>query len=256
LIFSLPTSSYVFGSDSSSDSDSESISFAALGDWGCSVKSTEIANMINEINPDLVLGLGDYVFDNNKSCFFDMIEPFADKMKIAFGKHDVDSPSVFQDHIDRFGLKSQYYSYDYGEIHFTVLSSEIPFRIGSPQYDFARADLERASKDPQIDWLVVYYHRPAYTSASFDVQKAKAIRETYHQMFDAYGVDLVLQAHNHYYERTYPLVFNPFNSSSPLVSDFERTQYKDPKGRIFLTIGTGGGDFHEPNYHNEYFMNT
>lgn len=81
-------------------------------------------------------------------------------------------------------------------------------------------------------------------------------KETFHPMFDAYGIDLVLQSHNHYYQRTYPLVFNAFNSSSPLVSDFERTQYKDLKGRIFLTVGTGGGDFHEPKYQNEYFVNT
>lgn len=52
------------------------------------------------------------------------------------------------------------------------------------------------------------------------------------------------------------MVFNAFNSSSPLVSDFERTQYKDLKGRIFLTVGTGGGDFHVPKYQNEYFVNT
>jgi hypothetical protein len=87
-------SSHVFGSTDSS-SDCESITFAALGDWGCSEETTEMANMIEEIDPDLVLGLGDYVFDNNTSCYFDMIERFADKIKIAFGKHDVDSQSVF-----------------------------------------------------------------------------------------------------------------------------------------------------------------
>jgi hypothetical protein len=94
LIFFLPPSSHVFGSTDSS-SDCESITFAALGDWVCSEETTEMANMIEEIDPDLVLGLGDYVFDNNTSCYFDMIERFADKIKIAFGKHDVDSQSVF-----------------------------------------------------------------------------------------------------------------------------------------------------------------
>ncbi len=41
-----------------------------------------------------------------------------------------------------------------------------------------------------------------------------------------------------------------------MVSDFERTKYKDLEGRIFLTVGTGGGDFHEPKYQNEYCVNT
>lgn len=52
------------------------------------------------------------------------------------------------------------------------------------------------------------------------------------------------------------MVFNPFNSSSPLVNDAEQAEYKDPKGRIFLTVGTGGGDFHEPRIQSEYFVKT
>ena len=239
-----------------SASSKESVTFAALGDWGCSGYSSQITKMVEKVNPNLVLGLGDYVFDNNTSCFFDMIEPVAHKMKIAFGKHDVNSPSVFQDYMKHFGLRSQYYSYDFENVHFTVISTEIPFRMGYPQYDFVKADLERASKDSKIDWLVVYFHRPVYTSASFDVQKAEAIRETYHPLFDAYNVDLVLQAHNHYYQRTYPLTFNPSNESNPFVIDSEYSRYEDPNGTIFLTVGTGGGDLHHPKFHNNYVVNT
>jgi hypothetical protein len=183
----------------------------ALGDWGCSPTNLRVVRMIEEINPDLVLGLGDYVFDSNTSCFFDMIKPFDDKMKIAFGNHDVTFPSVLKEYIEHFNLKRQYYSYEYQNIHFTVISTEIPFKKDSPQYDFVDRDLTKASKDPNVDWLIVYFHKPAYTTASYDTRKAASLRDTYHPLFDTYGVDLVLQAHNHKYERTYPLTYNPFN---------------------------------------------
>ncbi len=75
-----------------------------------------------------------------------MIEPFADKMKIAFGKHDVDSSSVFQAYIDGFGLKISITQTIMGRFILPVLSSVIPFRIGSPQYDFARADLKSVER--------------------------------------------------------------------------------------------------------------
>jgi hypothetical protein len=56
----------------------------------------------------------------------------------------------------------------------------------------------------------------------------------------------VLQAHNHNYQRSYPIKFNPTNSSSPIISDLKASNYKDPDGQIFATVGTGGvNQFHE-----------
>ncbi len=232
--------------------EDQKFSIVALGDWGCSDKTKRVVDVMKKLDPDLVLGLGDYVFDNKTSCFFDMIQPFETKMKIAFGKHDLRNESVFQDYLDHFNIKSQYYSYNFRNMHFTVISTEIPFRIGYPQYDFVKDDLDGASKDPSVDWIVVYFHRPAYTSAAFDVKKAESIRDTYHPLFDAYGVDLVLQAHNHYYERTYPIMYNPFNSSSPVVIKSDSNEFDDQNGPIFLTIGTGGGDLHKYRFASGY----
>ena len=43
------------------------------------------------------------------------------------------------------------------------------------------------------------------------------MREKYQPIFDKYGVDLVIQGHNHLYDRTLPLQFNPNNISNPIV---------------------------------------
>lgn len=50
------------------------------------------------------------------------------------------------------------------------------------------------------DWIVVSMHRGVYGASRF--KKA----EDWTKLFDEYGVDLVLQGHNHSYSRSYPLV--------------------------------------------------
>ena len=49
-------------------------------------------------------------------------------------------------------------------------------------------------------------------------------------LFDKFGVDLVLQGHNHIYERTASLKFD---------------SVLDPNGQVYATVGTGGFS-HEP----------
>ena len=59
-------------------------------------------------------------------------------------------------------------------------------------------------------------------------------------------MDLVLQAHNHNYQRTYPISFNSAgDSSNPIVSNQVTTGYNgDTKGAIFAVVGTGGESFY------------
>ena len=76
------------------------------------------------------------------------------------------------------------------------------------------------------------------------VQEAVTLRDTYHPLFDQYGVDLVLQGHVHNYQRTYPLKYNPSSHSSPIKTSTSTSSYTDPQGEIFATVGTGGINFH------------
>jgi len=71
------------------------------------------------------------------------------------------------------------------------------------------------------------------------------LRDAYHPLFDKYGVDLVLQAHNHNYQRTYPLRYNPDRPSTPEIDNTSTTDYSNRyRGPIFITAGTAGQDLY------------
>jgi hypothetical protein len=213
--------------------------FAAAGDWGCNPKSPQTVNNIIKRSPELVLGLGDYSYQPTADCWFKVIDPIYSLTKIAFGNHDVISSGLTNEYLNHFGLEKQYYSFDYQNIHFLVVSSEIPYNVGSAQYKFVENDLASAASNSSINWIVAFHHRMEYTSKSRHTSEP-GLRQALHPLFDKYGVDLVLQGHNHSYERTYPIQYNSASPSSPIMTDNSTSTYDDPKGVIYVTVGTGG----------------
>ena len=211
--------------------------FAAAGDWGCTDDTTDTVNNIVDKNPELVLGLGDYSYDEDPAdCWLKKVKSINDKMKIAIGNHDMERLNIYTNH---FGLREQYYSFNYYNVHLVALSTELTYKPFSSQYEFVENDLSRAASDPNIDWIVVYFHKQMYASPS-NHDDYPTLRSTYHPLFYKYGVDLVLQAHNHNYERTYPIKFNSNSPFNPTVTTTNTNTYTDPDGQIFATIGTGG----------------
>jgi hypothetical protein len=211
--------------------------FAAAGDWGCTDDTTDTVNNIIDKNPELVLGLGDYSYDEDHAdCWLKKVKSINDKMKIAIGNHDMEKLNIYTNH---FGLREQYYSFNYNNVHLVALSTEIAYKPFSSQYEFIENDLSRAASDPNIDWIVVYFHKQMYTSPS-NHDDYPTLRSTYHPLFNEYGVDLVLQAHNHNYERTFPIKYNSNSPSNPIATTTNTDTYIDPDGQIFATIGTGG----------------
>jgi hypothetical protein len=218
-----------------SDKKDKSIfNIAAVGDWDCTGETEDTVDNIIDQDPELVLALGDFSYNGDADCWFEIIEPIADKTKIVLGNHEDE-----EDYMDFFGLKEQYYSFNYKNMHFLALSTETDYDDDSEQYQFAIRDLEKYSKDPFIDWIIVFYHRHIYGSGS--LEEDTDFREIYHPLFDKYKVDLALQGHLHVYERTYPITFNNEDDDEPIVQDNNPTHiYKNPKAPIFLTVGTGG----------------
>jgi hypothetical protein len=217
--------------------------FAAVGDWGCKSQTTDTVNNILHKNPELILGLGDYdYYGINADCWLERVQPINDKMKIAIGNHEVEMESKLTQYIEHFNLTNQYYSFDYQNVHFIVMSDYVSWEIGSEQYRFVQNDLA----DPNIDWIMVTHHENAYTSTrnyivqdndNYDFEPWK---ETYHPLFEQYNVDLVLQGHHHSYQRSYPIKYNSDTSSNPIITDRNTNTYTNPEGQIFLTVGTGG----------------
>ncbi|HEX6294648.1 MAG TPA: metallophosphoesterase, partial [Nitrososphaeraceae archaeon] len=197
---------------------------------------------------EIVLALGDLSYSKSAQCWFDIINPIADKTKIVFGNHETDSTKKLKDYMEFFGLEKQYYSFNHGNVHFTAISTELPYEEGSEQYEFVDNDLSKVSSDPNIDWNVVFFHNLAYTSPA-DIGKGnraeKEFREAYHPLFDKYNVDIVLQAHNHNYQRSYPIIFNNDEPKEPIITDNSNSDnFHDPEGQIFVTAGTGGAEIY------------
>ena len=226
--------------DESENNKGKSIfNIVAVGDWDCTSETEDTVDNIIKQDPEFVLALGDLSYDGKAKCWLELIEPIAEKTKIVIGNHEVDSSKLLKDYMNYFGLENQYYSFNQKNVHFLALSTETDFDEESEQYAFAKQDLEKYSKDPFIDWIIVFYHRYIYGSGS-GLPEETDFRETYHPLFDKYKVDLALQGHLHVYERTYPITFNNEDEDEPIVQDNNPNLYKNPKGTIFLTVGTGG----------------
>jgi hypothetical protein len=219
--------------------------FVAAGDYGCSKNTKNTINNMLDKKPELVLPLGDLSVDNTATCWLDLVSPFDDRLQITFGYHDVkNGESKLNQYKEAFGLNNLYYSFDYRHVHFIVMSTLSDFTITSDQYKFIEKDLQDASANENIDWIVVTNYGPFYTSPSAHPAK-NDIRNIYHPLFDKYGVDLVLQGHNHNYQRTYPVTFNPNKGSEPIVTNQFTTGYQGNKdGIIYAIVGTAGEGFH------------
>ncbi|MGB8159631.1 MAG: discoidin domain-containing protein, partial [Nitrososphaeraceae archaeon] len=225
------------------------LNIAAAGDWGCSSQAQSTLDNIVQKTPEVVLALGDLSYKDTPDCWLKLISPIKTITKFSMGNHEEDegSPSSLPtSYLEKFGLGTSYYSFNYRNIHFLMLNSEIAFNSNSPQYSFAKNDLAIASTDAAIKWIIVGFHTPMYTSPSKHPPNVP-FRDTYHPLFDKYDVDLVLQAHNHNYQRSNPMTFNDAKSSEPLISSSQKNDYKVPAGEIYLVVGTAGRSLYSLN---------
>mgnify|MGYP001289204800 FL=1 len=227
----------------------QEFSFVAAGDFGCGDEPNRTIDGMIKKNPELVIVLGDLSYNKSSACWLNSITPLENnsRVKIAFGEHDIDRKFIrYNSYMNHFNLTKPYYSFNYQNVHFLALAtaknSMIPYRNGSEQYNFVQEDLKNAHNNESIDWIIVYTFRPLYSSVT-EHYGDDVLPKTFHTLFDKYGVDVVLQAHNHNYQRTFPLIYNEssfFPQYHPIIADKDTSEYKDPNGTLFLTVGTGG----------------
>lgn len=122
-----------------------------------------------------------------------------------------------------------YYSFDYNNVHFISLNSELGSLtpawdyIGAwsgdvenlPMGSWLRQDLAANTKE----WTIAYWHQCPYSKGSHDTDDAwefyiKAMRENITPILEEFGVDLVVCGHSHVYERSYLIEGHTGNSSS------------------------------------------
>lgn len=222
--------------------------FVAAGDWGCGHEALHTFSMMKSMEPELYLGLGDYSYEKSIDCWLNIVKSVGNAFKIALGNHDTGG-ELLQDYMDEFRLDKPYYSFNYRNAHFIALSTELNMPDEAEQLKFVKKDLLRTKTNENIDWIIIFFHKPFYSAGD---SKITDMRRNYHPLFQNFGVDLVIQGHLHNYQRTYPLLYNDDRNSKPIVSDKEQSYYHDPSGIIFVIAGTGGKSLNSVN--NEPYL--
>ncbi|MGK0190268.1 MAG: hypothetical protein ACI9R3_006091 [Verrucomicrobiales bacterium] len=151
-----------------------------------------------------------------------------------------------------------YYSFDYGNIHFICLSSQdtnLSGNAGSAMYTWLNADLV-ATAQP---WIVAFFHHPPYTKGSHDSDntadssgRMTDMREIALPILESGGVDLVLAGHSHSYERSKFInghygTSGTFNANTHVVQSGDgdpsgNGAYLKPglDGAVYITAGSSG----------------
>ena len=201
---------------------------AAVGDIALTKNSLETLQSLNSIDPEIILFLGDlsYTTYNEWIEFTNFLEK--EKIFITIGYDDLEYQ---EEYLAYYDIENVFYSFDFENVHFVTISVEQSYSKGSEQYNFLKSDLANTDLDENIDWIVFWLHKPLYFSNSPNGNTDLIVL---HKLLDQYDVDLVLQADFHVYERSKPI------TSDGIIMDHSKCSYIDPKGQIFVTVGTGG----------------
>ena len=201
---------------------------AAVGDIALTKNSLDTLQSLNSVDPEIILFLGDlsYTTADEWIEFTNFLEK--EKTFVTLGDDDLLYEEEF---LEYYNLENLFYSFDFENVHFVTVSTEKPYSKESKQYDFLRNDLANASLDENIDWIIFWLHKPLYTGYWPNGHTDLIVL---HELLEQYDVDLVLQGNVHAYERSKPM------TSDGIVMDHSKCSYTDPKGQIFVTVGTGG----------------
>jgi predicted phosphodiesterase len=228
--------------------------FGAAGDWGCNSNTQKtVSNIRSHNSPEKVLALGDYSYQSTATCWLNIIDAIKSRTRINIGNHEDDSNEGFSQYMSAFNLPTTYQAFTYGNVRVIIMDTDhFSYSVGSNQYNFVISQLQQASQNSAIKWIIISLHKQMYTSpntcgassCSNTASDATNLRNIYHGKFDQYGVDVVLNGHLHNYQRTFPIKYDSGSPSSPTRTSTATTEYNDPTGEIFVTVGTGGVNIH------------
>ncbi len=226
----------------------EPFRFLAFGDLGrATPEQIEVAARIDSLNADLAILTGDIIYEagepqNFTPQYFDIYAPTIARTPFysCLGNHDVGTLNG-QPYLDAFYFPSnnpagteRYYSFDYSNAHF--VSIEVTIENAAPSAAMrAWLDADLAATDKH--WKFVFFHVPMYSNVGSHGDDP-TIAASLGPIFDARGVDVVFQGHNHFYTRTYPI------QGGSVVNATQEPNYLNPSGPIYVVTGGAGRFLH------------
>jgi hypothetical protein len=181
--------------------------FGVLGDFGTGDRTQyELGRQMFEVHKrfkyELVVMVGDNLYGSErpqdfKKKFEDPYKPLLDagvKFYAALGNHD----SREQRYYKLFNMDGKlYYTFNpKPEVRFFALESTYP----DPEQI---AWFEKELSSSTSEWRIPFFHHPIYSSGERHGSDVR-LRQTLEPMFLKNNVTVVLQGHDHFYERTKP----------------------------------------------------
>ncbi|GAA3410766.1 discoidin domain-containing protein [Streptosporangium vulgare] len=212
----------------------ETFVVAAAGDIAaqCTASSSSCAHpktaaQVQAMNPEFVITMGDNQYDDARlSDFKNYYDKtwgrFKSKTRPVAGNHETYDPAgTYAGYKGYFGSLATpqgktYYSYDRGNWHFIALDSN--YFDQAAQINWLKADLAANTRG----CIAAYWHHPLFSSGEHGNDPVS--RPVWKILYDA-RADLVLNGHDHHYER-----FAPQNPDAQA----------DPGGIVEILGGMGG----------------
>jgi acid phosphatase type 7 len=196
------------------------------------------AKLLGHMPDATIVTLGDNAYEAGTAAnFADCYDPswgrFKKRTHPAAGNHEYHTPDA-SGYYDYFGAAAGnpdegYYSYDLETWHVIVLNSNCSevggCSVGSPQEKWLEADLATHSNKCTL----AYFHHPRFSSGS-EHGNATYMKPVWKALYAA-NADVVLSAHEHFYERFAPQ--DPGGEADP------------ERGIREFVVGTGGAPLYE-----------
>lgn len=267
---------------STAPADDSRVRIGLIGDMDETDGARDVVSEMAGQNLDLVLFAGDLSYAYDSTRFWDEVDgdewddwgrlyqPVSANTPTMFavGNHENEERigcegCGFQAYLSRVnmpftasGSNSEFwYSFNYSLFHVISISTEHDFNNGSEQAEWLANDLELANLDRDSHpWVLVFFHRPMYSSTSGGHGSNLQVRESLEPLLVQHSVDIVVTGHDHNYERTYPV-----NSTQAYQTN--TSQFVNPEAPIHLVVGTGGRVLYrysssEPNWSAAYDSTT
>ncbi|MFJ3493354.1 purple acid phosphatase family protein [Streptomyces sp. NPDC086091] len=250
----------------------EPFTFTAFGDQGVSYHALANDGLVLGQNPAFHLHAGDICYADPSGAgktsdtgfdariwdqFLAQTETVAKQVPWmpAYGNHDMEAwyaPHGYGGEEARWVLPGNgpdranlpgVYTFTHGNTAVIALdandvSFEIPANLGisgGTQTRWLEAQLKRYRASRDIDFVVVFFHHCAYCTSTAHASEG-GVRKEWVPLFEKYTVDLVINGHNHVYERTDVLKGDRVVKKLPIGG----TAYPETEGVVYVTAGAAG----------------